>query len=213
MSYVSRVRSRHPLTSPPAIHSLALPTATCGSRVAPSCTLAGAASAQPHAHTTSNPKHLQAQAMLAAPRSPGLAPASCGASPRARYSPPRLTCCRRSAVASRSDSLLAVLQPPPHLYRQVAVLHPRLTRRLPTPRAPRRSPHARPHAHSSRAGCARARCSSRESTQERCKAGRQQGRGAPVNKVRKGNCPHIRPSPLIRSSTLRRLQSHRSRVE
>ena len=39
MSYVSRVRPRHTLTSPPAIHSLALPTATCGSRVAPSCTL------------------------------------------------------------------------------------------------------------------------------------------------------------------------------
>jgi len=105
--------------------------------------LAGAASDQPHAHTTSNPKHLQAQAMLAAPRSPGLAPASCGASPTARYSPPRLTCCRCSAL---SGSLLAVLQPPPHLFRQVAVLQPRLTRRLPTPRAPRRSPRSRSHA-------------------------------------------------------------------
>ena len=72
----------------------------------------GAASAQPHAHTTSYPKHLEVQAMLAAPRSPVLAPASCAASPRARFSPPRLTCCRRSAL---SGSLLAVLQPPPHL--------------------------------------------------------------------------------------------------
>ena len=62
---------------------------------------------------------------------------------RARYSPPRLTCCRRSALPG---SPLAVLQPPPHLCGKVAVLHPRLTRRLPTPRAPRRSPHSRPHA-------------------------------------------------------------------
>ena len=181
----------------------------------PSCAqlhthLAGAASAQPHTHTTSNPKHLQAQAMLAPPRSPLRTPASCAASLRARYSPPKLTCCRRSALPG---STLPVLQPPPHLCGKVAVLHPRLTRRLPTPRAPRRSPHSRPHAPLQQAGRARAGSSSRQSTQERCKAGRQQGRGAPVNKVRKGNCPHIRPSPLIRSSTLRRLQSHRSRVE
>ena len=71
--------------------------------------------------------------MLAAPRSPLCTPASCAASLRARYSPPKLTCCRRSALPG---STLPVLQPPPHLCGKVAVLHPRLTRRLPTPRAP-----------------------------------------------------------------------------
>ena len=132
--------------------------------------------------------------MLAAPRSPLRTPASCAASLRARYSPPRLTCCRRSALPG---SPLAVLQPPPHLCGKVAVLHPRLTRRLPTPRAPRRSPHSRPHAHKSAA-----------------KWGDGRGEGRRLIKVRKGNCPHIRPSlpPLVRSSTLP-LQSHRSRVE
>ena len=174
--------------------------------------LAGAASAQPHAHTISNPKHLQAQAMLAAPRSPGLAPASCGASPRARYSPLRLTCCRRSAL---SGSLLAVLQPPPHLCRQVAVLQPRLTRRLPTPRAPRRLPHSHPHASLQQGGDAHAHAAQvGKAHKSAAKPGDGKGEGRRLIKVRKGNCPHIRPSlpPLVRSSTLP-LQSHRSRVE
>ena len=139
--------------------------------------------------------------MLAAPRSPLRTPASCAASLRARYSPPRLTCCRRSALPG---SPLAVLQPPPHLCGKVAVLHPRLTRRLPTPRTPRRSPHSRPHAPLQQAGRARAGSSSRQSTQERCKAGRQQGRGTPVNQSAQRQLPAHSPLtsyPIIHNAS------------
>ena len=79
--------------------------------------LAGAASAQPHAHTTSYHKHLQAQAMLAAPHSPVLAPAICAASPTTSYSlRPGLTCCHPlpSIVhpASPSEESGSVAPPP-----------------------------------------------------------------------------------------------------
>jgi len=165
--------------------------------------LAGA-SPQPHAHTTSYARHLQAQPMLAVPRSPRLAPAPGAASPSARYSPsathslspmPYLAHPSRTPASpvEASDSLV----PPPNTDTRP---HARPDAHLPVrPDAPRRY----------RRRCARAGCSSRQSTQERCKAGWQEGRGTPVNQSAQGKLPahSSLTSSRIRETTTE--QSHR----
>ena len=169
--------------------------------------LAGA-SPQPHAHTTSYARHLQAQPMLAVPRSPRLAPAPGAASPSARYSPsathslsPMRCCSHTLAHPSRtpaspveaSDSLV----PPPNTDTRP---HARPDAHLPVrPDVPRRYRRRR-----ARAGCPR-----RQSTQERCKAGWQEGRGAPINQCAKRKLPAHSSLTSSRFQAITTAQSHR----
>jgi len=145
--------------------------------------------------------------MLAATCSPVLAPAPGAASLYARYSPSGT----HSSSPTRSClPWLANAAPPPHLQRKVATLHPRLTHRHQATCAPRRSPSVRPDAlRRQRRRRARAGCSSRQSTQERCKAGWQEGRGTPVNQSAQGKLPahSSLTSSRIRETTTE--QSHR----
>ena len=103
------------------------------------------------------------------------------------------------------------------------ILHPRLTLRVKRQRCNPASytdirPHAHPDAHlpvgpdaprRHRRRRARAGCSSRQSTQERCEAGWEEGRGTPVNQSAQRKLPANSSLTLSRFQATTSAQSHR----
>jgi len=159
---------------------------------------------QPHAHTTSYARYLQAQPMLAAPRSPVLVPTPGAASPCASYSPSRTHSLSPMRLCSPSQSCT-----PPHLQRQAAALHPASHTDI--------RPHARPDAHLL---CAQMHASAKKQkrTSRLLKPAKhtralQSGvaggeRGTGQSKCAEEAAPRIRLSPLLGSKRPRR----RSRI-